>query len=262
MKSLWFKKEMLPKFIFIVLLVLLWELTAWSGIFDQALFPPFSKVFKEFAKGVISGVLVVKTVYSLLLILKGLVLSLIIALLIAFFALSSRWVEDIADALNSIFHPLPGIALLPVAILWFGIGETSILVIVIHSVLWPMLVNIKTGFKSVPSVYIELGQTFGLKGIKFLWEIILPASLPYFLSGLKIGWARAWRAVIAAEMVFGAASGTAGGLGWHIYMTRYYFDMAATFAALLAIVMVGIIVEVFVFNVVERLTVRKWGMSI
>ena len=94
-----------------------------------------------------------------------------------------------------------------------------------------------------------------------LWGIMLPSSLPYILSGINIGWARAWRSVIAAEMVFGAAAGSAGGLGWHIYISRYLFDIAGTFAALLAIVMVGILVEEFIFKSVKRMTVEKWGMT-
>lgn len=248
------------KLLFILLFISLWEITARSGIFEPTLFPAFSLVIKVFFMEIFNGLLVEKTLYSLALILKGLFLSLIITVILSFLAVSFRWAEDLVDVLNSIFHPLPGIALLPVAILWFGIGETSILFIILHSVIWPMTVNLKTGFKSVPAIYIELGRSFGLKGLRLLGGIILPSSFPYFISGLKIGWARAWRAVIAAEMVFGAASGKAGGLGWHIYMTRYYFDIAGTFAALLAIVIIGILVEELFFNLLERMTVKKWGM--
>ncbi|SHG65467.1 NitT/TauT family transport system permease protein [Thermosyntropha lipolytica DSM 11003] len=255
-----FANRLLSKLFWLLLLLLLWELISRSGIFEPTLFPPFSKILLVFWQELTDGLLLEKTCYSLQLILKGLFLSLAITVVLSFGAVSSRWVEDLVDVLNSILHPLPGIALLPVAILWFGIGETSILFIILHSVIWPMVVNLKTGFRSVPSIYLELGRSFGLKGIRLLGGVILPSSLPYFISGLKIGWARAWRAVIAAEMVFGAASGTAGGLGWHIYMTRYYFDIAGTFAALLAIVIIGILVEELFFNILEKMTIKKWGM--
>lgn len=249
------------KFLFVIFLMLLWETIARLEFFNPAVFPSVSSIIKVFIKGITSGVLIDKTAYSLFLILKGLLLSLVAAVLLSSLAMMSNFVENIVDVLNSMLHPLPGIALLPVAILWFGIGEGSIIFIIIHSVLWPMVVNLRTGFRTIPPIYLDVGRNIGLKGFHLLWGVLLPASLPYLLSGIKIAWARAWRAVIAAEMVFGAASGTAGGLGWHIYMTRYLFDIAGTFAALLAIIIVGIVVEELVFKNIEKFTVTKWGMT-
>lgn len=254
--------RLFPKMIFILLVVLTWELTARSGIFPATVFPGFSDVLLSFFEGVKNGLIPIKTAYSLSVIIKGMFLSILIALFLSSLANLSQLAANIVDTLNSILHPLPGIALLPVAILWFGMGEMSLLFIIMHSVIWPMVVNFITGYKAIPRIYTELGQNLGLRGVKLIWGIVLPSSLPYILSGVKIGWARAWRAVIAAEMVFGAAAGTAGGLGWHIYITRYLFDIAGTFAALLAIVIVGIVVEELIFNNIEKATIRKWGMSI
>jgi len=249
------------KLLFVVLLMLIWEAVARLGIFNPAVFPSVTAIFTAFGKGITSGLLIEKTGYSLYLILKGLLIALLLAVILSSLAIMSRPAENLVDVLNSILHPLPGIALLPVAILWFGIGQGSILFIIIHSVLWPMVVNLRIGFRSIRPIYLDVGKNIGLHGFHLLWGVMLPASLPFFLSGIKIAWARAWRSVIAAEMVFGAASGTAGGLGWHIYMTRYMFDIAGTFAALLAIVFVGIVVEELVFKNIETATLVKWGMS-
>jgi len=256
------KSAFYQKALFVLILMLLWETVARMKFFNPSVFPSVTSIIIAFLKGVSSGLLVEKTVYSLYLILKGLILSFLAAFLLSSLAMVFRIVENILDILNSILHPLPGIALLPVAILWFGIGEGSIIFIIIHSVLWPMVVNFMTGFKTIPRIHLDVGENIGLKGFHLLWGVMLPASLPYLLSGIKIAWARAWRAVIAAEMVFGAASGSAGGLGWHIYMTRYMFDMAGTFAALLAIIIVGILVEELLFKNIEKFTVIKWGMTI
>lgn len=253
-------KPLLQKFLFLILLGLGWEAVARAGIFSPAVFPSMLSIFRSFATGITDGILISRTVFSLALILKGLLLSMLLALILSALAMISSLMENLVDVLNSVLHPLPGLALLPVAILWFGIGEISILLIIIHSVLWPMVINFLTGFRAIPTVHMELGRTFGLKRWHLLLGIMLPSSLPYILSGIKIGWARAWRSAIAVEMVFGAAAGTIGGLGWHIYMTRYMFDISGTFAALLAIIMVGILVEEMIFRMIENATVRRWGM--
>lgn len=250
------------KTLFVLILMLAWEIIARMKFFNPAVFPSVTSIIEAFYKGIADGLLIEKTAYSIYLILKGLLLSFLAAIILSSLAMISRAAENIIDVSNSILHPLPGIALLPIAILWFGIGEGSIIFIIIHSVLWPMVVNFMTGFKTIPRIHLDVGRNIGLRGFSLLWGVMLPASLPYLLSGIKISWARAWRAVIAAEMVFGAASGTAGGLGWHIYMTRYLFDISGTFAALLAIIIVGLLVEELLFKNVERYTVIKWGMTI
>ncbi len=252
---------LLQKILFILLLMLIWETVARLGIFNPAIFPSVTSIFTTFIEGIADGLLIEKTAYSIYLILKGLLISLILAIILGSLAMMSKVAENLVDVLNSMLHPLPGIALLPVAILWFGIGEASILLIIVHAVLWPLVVNLRIGFRSVLPIYLDVGKNIGLQGFRLLWGVTIPASLPYFLSGVKIAWARAWRSVIAAEMVFGAASGTAGGLGWHIYMTRYMFDVAGTFAALLAIIIVGIAVEELVFKNIEKMTIVKWGMT-
>jgi len=249
------------KVFFVVALLAAWELAARLGVFNVLIFPSVTSIFEAFFAGIANGLLIEKTAYSLYLIMKGLLISLLLAIVLSSLAMMSELARNLVDVLNSMLHPLPGIALLPIAILWFGISEASIIFIVIHSVLWPMVVNLGIGFRSVMPVYLDVGKNIGLKGFSLLWGVMLPASLPFFLSGVKIAWARSWRSVIAAEMVFGAASGTAGGLGWHIYMTRYLFDISGTFAALLAIIIVGITVEELVFKNIEKLTVVKWGMT-
>jgi NitT/TauT family transport system permease protein len=117
-----------------------------------------------------------------------------------------------------------------------------------------------TGFKATPKVYSDVGRNIGLNRLALLKEIHIPASLPYLISGFKIAWARAWRALISAEMVFGAVGGK-GGLGWYIFKQRVFMDTAGMFAALAVIMLIGILVEEVMFEKVEGLTIRKWGMT-
>jgi NitT/TauT family transport system permease protein len=102
------------------------------------------------------------------------------------------------------------------------------------------------------------GRNYGLKGVRYVLYILLPSALPAILSGLRIGWAFAWRTLIAAELVFGATSGQ-GGLGWYIFYNRNELNTDKVFAGLLMVIGVGLLVEMLVFNTLERATVRRWG---
>jgi NitT/TauT family transport system permease protein len=158
------------------------------------------------------------------------------------------------------FNPLPAIALLPLALLWFGLGMTSLVFVIVHSVLWAVALNTHSGFMAVPETLRMAGQNYGLFGINYVARILIPAAFPSILTGLKIGWAFAWRTLIAAELVFGVSS-RSGGLGWFIFENRNKLETAHVFAGLTAVIVIGLIVESVVFQVVERRTVRRWGMQ-
>lgn len=154
---------------------------------------------------------------------------------------------------------LPGVALLPLAIMWFGIGEPTIIFIVIHSILWPMSRSIIDGFKSISNIYIESGKNIGLRGLKLVLGVYIPAAFSSILSGMRVGWARAWRGLISVEMIFGT-TGSGAGIGWFIFMKRTNVDIAGVFAALIVIIIIGIIIEYGLFRTIEKKTVKKWGM--
>lgn len=130
----------------------------------------------------------------------------------------------------------------------------------IHSVLWALALNIYSGFQAVPETLRMAGRNYGLKGPRYVLGILVPAALPAILAGLRIGWAFAWRTLIAAELVFGASSGK-GGLGWYIFQNRNELYTDRVFAGLAAVVLIGLAVENLVFNTLERVTVRRWGMQ-
>jgi NitT/TauT family transport system permease protein len=163
-------------------------------------------------------------------------------------------------------NPLPAIALLPLALLWFGLGSESIVFTLLHSVIWPVALNAHTGFMSVSETQRMVGRNYGLRGMTYVVKLLIPAAFPSILMGLKIGWAFAWRTLIAAELVFGGSiSDTAetqsGGLGWFVFSNQMDMQIPHVFAGLFTVILVGIFVENVIFTNIEIKTVRRWGMQ-
>ena len=158
------------------------------------------------------------------------------------------------------FNPLPAIALLPLALIWFGLGAGSIVFVVVHSVLWAVALNTHSGFRSVSETIRMVGRNYGLSGLSYVGRILIPAAFASILTGLKIGWAFSWRTLIAAELVFGVSSGS-GGLGWFIFENKNLLEIPNVFAGLFSVILIGLLVENFVFRLIENNTVRKWGMQ-
>jgi len=201
--------------------------------------------------------LISKTLFSLRIIGIGLAAAICLAMVATFISMSGKFFAEVVSDLMAIMHPLPGIAILPVAILWFGIGVKAILFVIVFSALWPLINHFYTGFRSIPVNQLEVGRNLGLSGWELTLKVMLPASFPHILSGLRTGWARAWQASVAAELVFGAAGGQ-GGLGWYLYKKRFMMETPGVFAGMLIIVLIGIAVEYLIFAGIENRTIRKW----
>jgi NitT/TauT family transport system permease protein len=241
-------------------LLALWEAgTRLFGV-SPLLFPPASAVLQAFAGAFASGELPGFAAQSLQILLGGMAVGAGIALVLTTLGVTTRLGAELLQTLTAMFNPLPAIALMPLALLWFGLGPRALVFVVIHSVLWPMALNTYTGFVTVPTTLTRVGQNLGLAGWRLVAGILLPAAFPYILSGVKIGWAFAWRTIIAAEMVFGVA-GSQGGLGWFIYRNRFEMNTDLVFAGLLTVILIGLLVENLFFRWLERRTVLRWGMS-
>ncbi|HUN47007.1 MAG TPA: ABC transporter permease subunit [Stellaceae bacterium] len=249
----------LRRIFILVLLAALWQ--AYAVPLDNPLiFPTFSDTVTAFWGGILSGEILARTAVSIRLLVVGYAAGVAIAAALTTFAVSTRIGTDLLSTLTAMFNPLPAIALLPLALLWFGLGAPSLIFVLIHSVLWPVSLNTHSGFLSVSDTLRMAGQNYGLKGIRFVLRILIPAAFPSILTGLKIGWAFAWRTLIAAELVFGVSSGS-GGLGWYIFQNRNELEIANVFAGLFTVILIGLLVESVVFRSLEARTVRKWGMQ-
>jgi len=247
------------RLVIIAVLAVLWEIVArWQD--NDLLLPTFVQTAKALFEGLASGELVEKTAISLSVLLKGYFAGIVGAFVLTTLAVSTQFGRDLLSTLTSMFNPLPAIALLPLALLWFGLGQGSLVFVLIHSVLWPLALNTYAGFQAVPETLRMAGRNYGLTGIRYVLQILVPAALPSILSGLKIGWAFAWRTLIAAELVFGASSGK-GGLGWFIFQNRNELYTDRVFAGLALVIIIGLLVESLGFHTLERLTVRRWGVQ-
>lgn len=245
--------------LFIICAAAFWQTLYCLKLFPELMFPSIPDILRELVTGFQNDDLLLTIGFSLKLIGKGLFIGVLFGFLLAAAAICVKPFREILEFVIAIMDPLPGIALLPIAILWFGTGETTTVFIIVHSVIWPVIRNILDGFSITPAVYIEVGRNLGLNQIQMITDIYFFAALPSIISGLKIGVARAWRALVSAEMIFGV-SGSIGGIGWYIYVKRYQMNTAGTFSALLIMMLIGILIENVLFAQLEKYTIKKWGM--
>ena len=257
-QRLW-QQGWLRKTLILVLLAVLWEVVARYQANDLML-PSFLQTARAFFEDMASGVLIERVGISLSILFKGYLIGIVLAFGLTTLAVSTQLGRDLLSTLTSMLNPLPPIALLPLALLWFGLGQASLVFVLVHSVLWPLALNTYAGFLGVSETQRMAGRNYGLRGLRFVLLILVPAALPSILAGLKIGWAFAWRTLIAAELVFGASSGK-GGLGWYIFQNRNELYTDKVFAGLAVVILIGLLVESLVFNTLERVTVRRWGMQ-
>jgi NitT/TauT family transport system permease protein len=243
----------------LVATALVWELYArWLD--SPITFPTFLGTLQALRDGILSGVIPQRLAVTLETLVIGYAIGLLAAALVTTIAVTTRIGTDLLSTFTAMFNPLPAIALLPLALLWFGLGRPSLVFVIVHSVLWAVALNMHSGFLSVSETLRMTGRTFGLSGVRLVFGILMPAAFPSVLAGLKIGWAFAWRTLIAAELVFGVSSGQ-GGLGWYIFENRYTLDTASVFAGLLTVMAVGLLVEGVIFRFIEARSIRRWGMQ-
>ena len=245
--------------ILLVAIVLLWQIyVSVSGV-SPLLFSSPVDIAEAFLEGWISGELAGATLVTLQILGLGMLLGMLVAAVLTTFATWTQIGDDVLVLLTSMLNPLPAIAILPLAILWFGLSPAALVFVIANAVTWPIAINVSTGFRTVNPTILMVGRNLGLRGFRLVKDVLMPAALPHTISGLKTGWAFGWRTIIAAELVFGVAGG-GGGLGYFINDARYFLRIPEVFAGLVTIALIGIALDA-VFTWIERRTVIKWGMK-
>jgi len=144
----------------------------------------------------------------------------------------------------------------PLALLWFGQTEGAMLFVVIMGTVWSVVIATDTGVRTIPPIYARAARTMGSSAVHKWVYVILPASLPFLISGMKQGWAFAWRSLISGEMIFVSL-----GLGQLLMMGRDLNDMSQVIAVMILIIAIGYIVDGLVFRTIERRLQQKWGLA-
>jgi NitT/TauT family transport system permease protein len=254
-----YDSALVRKALIVAVLAAVWEI--YGRVLDNPLlFPTLGATLGAWWSSTVSGELPRAAVYTIGLLLQGYVLGLVCAAMLTAFASATRLGADLLETLTAMFNPLPSVALLPLALIWFGLGDGSIVFVLVHAVLWAVALNTHAGFRAISPTLRMVGQNYGLSRLGFIRQILIPGAFPSILAGLKIGWAFAWRTLIAAELVFGVSSGR-GGLGWFVFEHKNQLLIPHVFAGLLTVILFGLFIENVIFTAIESRTVRRWGMQ-
>lgn len=245
-------------FLWTFFILCVWELVSRLGLVNSYILPPCSKVVQQMFFELTEGNLFLQILNSMYIVMIGFVISFAIAIIVTLGCVYSGVFESFFMTLCTLLNPLPGMAILPLIMMWFGVGNGAMLALIVHGVLWPLVTNLLTGFRTVPLVYKEWAANIGMAPFQLFKDVYVFSVMPYVISGLRIGWGRAWRALISAEMVFGMI-GSLGGVGYYIYVNRAYANITNVLVGVLMIIMIGVVVEAFLFRFIEKHTVEKWG---
>lgn len=245
--------------ILLIALIVFWQLYVSIMDVSPLVFASPADVAVAFWEGWTSGQIASATWLTLQILALGMLIGITVAGLLTVLATWTKVGEDLLVLLTSMLNPLPAIAILPLAILWFGLSPAALVFVVANAVTWPIAINVSMGFSTVPPTIMMVGRNLGLRGWKLVKDVLIPAALPHMISGIKTGWAFGWRTIIAAELVFGVAGG-GGGLGFFINESRYFLRIPDVFAGLVTIAVIGMAFDM-VFNLIERRTVIRWGMK-
>ena len=254
------KNKLKQPFIWTFLILCVWELASRSGLVNRYILPPFTKVLQATVRELVSGNLFAQIMNSLYIVLLGFLISFVLAVFVTLGCVYSKSFESFFMTLCTLLNPLPGMAILPLIMMWFGVGNGAMLALIVHGVLWPLVTNLLSGFRTVPKIYKEWAANINMTPFQVFKDIYAFAVMPYVISGLRIGWGRAWRALISAEMVFGMI-GSLGGVGYYIYVNRAYANITNVMVGIFVIIIIGVFVEAFLFKMIEKHTVDKWGID-
>jgi NitT/TauT family transport system permease protein len=234
----------------------IWVLLAKLRIWPPYVFPTPWGVWESLSAGFADHSFWIAIGVSMRRMLLGYGISVALGMILGLGVASNKFLEETMGGLLVSLQSLPSICWLPLAVLWFGLTEKAILFVVVMGSLLSVTIAMEDGRKQMPKIFGMAGKNLGARGFKLFWFVLLPASLPYIVSGLKQGWAFAWRSLISGEMIFVSL-----GLGQLLMMGRDLNDMSQVIAVMLLIIAIGYVVDGLVFKTAERRLQRKWGVA-
>jgi len=239
----------------IVVMLALWELVARFGGLPASLFPPLEAIFGALMRMAADGHLAADLAGTFRRLFEsiaiGTVLGTILGTCMGYFRMCERALVVPMNFLLAI----PGTALFPLTMIWFGLTEAAIISILIYEVALTVTVSTWTGVKSIDNSLIRAGRVFGANGLSILWRVLFPAAMPSIIGGYRIAFSRAWRILIIAEMLVAVGAG----LGYRLYFAREYFQYDLVYAGLFVVGMSGLLIERVILRTMEIVTVNRWG---
>jgi NitT/TauT family transport system permease protein len=242
-------------FPFLVLAVV-WEVVVKLQIFPPVLMPSLGRVFETFWKMLLNGSLLMHLGASVSRLLVGFAIGSAIGIGVGLFMGRFRPAEKFFLPLLSALMPIPSLAWIPLFVLWFGLGNTATIAVIIFAAALPTAFNTWTGVKTANPVLMRAAYSMRCRGAKMFLKVILPASLAMIFTGLRIGLSQSWRALVAGEML----AATNWGLGFAIFDAREFLATDVMLVMVITIGFVGFLIVSVLFGIVEKYTVVKWGM--
>lgn len=253
-------KRVISVAVFFTSLLLLWQVAASSGRWSAVLFPTPIAVaeYLWFALG--DGTLLDACTVTLRRLLTGYAIGIVLGLPLGMLMSSSRIAQDTVGSLALGLQTLPSVCWIPLALVWFGQSETAMLFVVIMGTMWSVVIATDAGARNLPPIYARAARTLGSEGFHQWTRVILPASLPYLISGMKQGWAFAWRSLMAAEIYVTILTGF--GLGHLLHYGRELNAMDQVIGVMLVIVTIGLLVDKLLFAPWEYFLHERWGTGL
>jgi NitT/TauT family transport system permease protein len=252
-------RERLLAFAFFAGAILLWQALVSAGVWSPVLVPSPRQVATYLWGALADGTLASASLVTLRRLLAGyglgVVLGLPLGLLTARYSICARTLGTVALGLQT----LPSVCWVPLALLWFGQTESAMLFVVIMGTVWSVQIATDNGVRNVPRIYLRAAQTMGSRGLHTWTHVILPAALPFIVSGVKQGWAFAWRSLMAGEIYVTILTGF--GLGHLLHYGRELHAMDQVIGIMLAITLMGYAADRLLFSPWETFLHRRWGTA-
>jgi len=243
--------------LFFTALLVLWHLLAASGIWSPLLLPSPADVARYLWQATFDGTLPQATLVTARRLIIGYLIGLAIGLPAGFVTARFRGASDTIGILALGLQTLPSVCWVPLALMWFGQSEAAMQFVVIMGTLWAILIATDNGVRNVPPIYARAARTMGSRRFHTLLFVTAPASMPFVISGMKQGWAFAWRSLMAAEIYVTILTGM--GLGHLLHYGRELHEMDQVLGIMLVIVLVGLLADKLLFAPAERFVHRRWG---
>ena len=249
------RKSVGKKIVFYVILVVVWQIVAFTNIWPNNIFPSPLEVGEDLVYSAADGSLFYGIAISMSRLIVGLAIAISGGIVLGIFMARVEVVNQTIGSLVLGLQSIPSIAWVPLAILWFGLNDGGIIFVIAIGAIFAVTINTYTSVKNIDPNYIAAARNMGAKGSQLIIHVLIPAAFPYMISGFRQGWAFAWRGLIGAELLFSFL-----GLGFLLNVGRQLTDVSQVIAIMIVIMGIGILVDGFVYKRLENKVMSKWGL--